>query len=64
MSAFGKPRCGIALSAPGRVEPKWVSDSSAETCRSKVLRDKIFERVGKDGLWPNCDARVAGAVLP
>jgi hypothetical protein len=52
MSAFGKPRCGIALSAPGRVEPKWVSDSSAETCRSKVLRDKIFERVGKDGLWP------------
>ena len=41
------------MAGHGRVEPEWVSDSSAEPCRSKVLRDKIFERVGKVALWPD-----------
>jgi hypothetical protein len=36
----------------GRVEPEWYSDSAPQTCRSQVLRDKIFERACNDGLWP------------
>jgi hypothetical protein len=41
----------------GRVEPKSGSDFSPETCHSWVLRDKIFERVRNDGLWPAAKIR-------
>lgn len=40
------------MSAVGRVGPKRAPDSSPETCHPQVLRDKNFERVGKDRLWP------------
>jgi hypothetical protein len=49
---FRSTWAGGTRTAPGRVEPKRGSDCSPETCRSKVLRDKIFERVGKVTLWP------------
>jgi hypothetical protein len=49
----GMPRNSRPLAAaPGGVEPKWDSDFAPETCHSQVLPDKIFERAGKDGLWP------------
>ena len=38
--------------ASGRVEPTKASDSSPETCRSYLLVDRTWERVGKDRLWP------------
>jgi len=51
------------MSVVGRVEPKSGSDFSPETCHSWVLRDKIFERVRNDGLWPVAEiapARIKG----
>ena len=42
----------VATSATGRVEPKRGSICSPNTCRSQLLRDKEFERFGKDSVWP------------
>jgi hypothetical protein len=40
------------MTGHGRVQPNCGSDSSPETCHSSALRDKNFECVVKDGLWP------------
>ncbi|MGA0612800.1 porin [Caldimonas sp. KR1-144] len=33
---------------------------SPETCLSQFFRDQLFERVGKDGLWPVAPAGIGG----
>jgi hypothetical protein len=40
------------MTADGRDEPEWGSDSAPGTCHSQVLRKEIFERAVEDGLWP------------
>lgn len=42
----------MAALSNGRIEPERGSDSEPQTCHSRALRDKLFERALKDGLWP------------
>jgi hypothetical protein len=40
------------------------SISSPKTCRSQVLRDKIFERVERDRSWPSADLDAVVSTRP
>lgn len=46
----------MAALSNGRIQPERGSDR-AETCHSRALRDKLFERALKDGLWPRVPVR-------
>jgi len=47
----------MAALSNGRIEPERGSDSEPQTCHSRALRDKLFERALKDGLWPRAPVR-------
>lgn len=46
---FRARREGLVVAAPRQ---RGGSDSAPGTCHSQALRDRIFKRALKDGLWP------------